>query len=306
MFSMKKVLKKQLIIFSFLVFSLNFPAFSFAEQAQVLSDEELDCVYAGGLQVDWDVIDAAQQSAVAIQSNLGAMASFGAGITNGSISNSNYATIFNAGNSSLAAQNNIALAVARGGDINSLTIDNMNHAVVKNYAVGGNYDSLDINQLSLQSSDLDLSLNNAQILNSALAMQNNVAAAIAFGGDIHDLMINNTNFADVLNFGNSGLAVQNNIAMAISVGGNIDGVTINNLNQALVVNNYNGLGGGIQSELYSLKTANFDISINSLSSSISAEVIQNNFAVTALINSPGVKSNINITNTNLATIINNL
>jgi hypothetical protein len=277
-----------------------------AQQAVVLSDAELDDIHAGGLDLTINVLEA-HQSAIASQNNIGTLFSQGPILLNGSISNTNYAQVYNVGNSALAAQSNIAVAVARGGNIDSLTIDNSNEAYVYNTAGAGAAKALKLSQLSFSRKGLSLDIGGLESSYSGVALQNNIAAVVSFGGEISNVTINNSNYAEVTNTGNTALVAQNNIAVVVSCGGSLDADTIhiNNVNEAGLSNNLNGIDGKAVAKSLLIQKGGYSITIDAVSAQKSAVCVQNNIGIIATKKISGSKSDVSISNINRQITINN-
>src|SRR4030042_214105 len=269
MCNVKSRMKKLLALFTICSLCLfNLPQEASAGEVRELSDAELDNLYAGGLNIDLNKVQA-QLSAVAAQSNIGALYSQCGDITDSSVTNTNTAIVYNIGNSAVAAQNNIALAVADGGNIDGVTLKNSNWAYVRNQGIDtSGVNGADVSSFGYSGPGLSLILQDFNTSNSSVAMQNNIAAAIALDGDVRNVTIDNTNYADVANLGNSALAVQNNIGLAISRGGSIDNVTINNVNEATVVNTGTGIVGGATVTSLSLTRGGSHYTINTATSTL--------------------------------------
>lgn len=268
-----------------------------------LSDEELDTVCAGGLTLDINKINAVKSGAI-LQNNTGFSYAGLGGIADSSMVNSNTGTLTNHGNSGVIAQNNMAIAFAQKGDISGLRMDNYNYAVLENHGTDSmSASGISGGQFELNSGEIDINRFNAS--NAGLAMQNNIAGVIAMDGDISDVVINNTNVANVVNFGSAAVAAQNNFALAIA-SGSLDNVTINNVNNAVVSNTLNGFIGQVDLKSMTFNTGTMNITVNSASGLNSAGVLQNNIAITALLGGSGTASEININNINTASVTNNL
>ncbi|MBN3040132.1 MAG: hypothetical protein JW867_03315, partial [Candidatus Omnitrophica bacterium] len=279
-----KFLSKILLTFilaAVLVFNPSLGCFT--QQAVELSDAELDNLFAGGLNIDINAVEA-KISAVTAQSNIGALYSQCGDITSSSVNNTNTAYVFNIGNSAIASQNNIALTVAKEGDIDSVTLRNFNFAEVENTGIDeSGSGGVNLNQLNISGAGLDFRLNNFNSSNSALAIQSNIAAAVALNGNISNLVIDNSNFACVRNSGNSALAVQNNIGMAIAPHGDISDTVINNTNIAHVFNDAtSGIAGGVDAFSLDMTMGSLDITINGVTTNLSASAIQSNIGIIAV------------------------
>lgn len=199
---------------------------SYAYQAIVLSDKELDNVYAAGFDFDITAayaFRAAVINQVVSQTNIAAVTSFNGNINNLDINNLNLAGLNNQLNSTLTGQSNFAAIVAKGGDILNALINNTNTADVENTLCAGN-GSPGVGPGG-----------NA----SAIVTQTNVAAVIALNGNVGGAEINNSNYAGLTNQGHSGAASQVNVAVVMAAG-NILNTAINN---AANVNGLTSSGG---------------------------------------------------------------
>lgn len=284
-------LKKISIFISFVFIIYNFSPLVYGGQAVMLSDEELDGVYAAGIDININSVEAFR-SAVAAQSNIAAVTSLSANTV--SLTNSNFAQINNIGNSAVAAQNNIAAVVARNGDINGVTINNTNVANIENSVTTTEGFA---RALSLNAGD-KLTLGQVYAAGSAVASQSNIGVIAALNGGIYSSSINNLNDAVVENWGGSALASQINIAVAIANGGPIDGVTITNTNVANV-GTTDAVGTMVDSTVYNgtLGNVNFNCVVNQ-----SAVATQINIAVIAALDNNA--TNTSVTNYNIATVYN--
>lgn len=286
--------RKQLrIVFIILILSWFSPYRTFAAQAKVLSDAELDNISAAGFDIDINSVSAFRSS-VAAQSNIAALKGFG--LNAASLSNSNFAIINNIGNSAVAAQSNIAAIVADRGNIEGVTVNNRNVAEINNMGNAGGYAEAGSLNANIPSYGL-LGVNNVYSDGSALASQSNIAALIALDGNIKDTLINNHNDATLANFGNSAVAAQSNIAIIVAQG-NIDNTTINNSNVANVVNTLNGSSGGANIQNFTYSGLWGNLNIQHISVNYSTLANQRNIAV--VVSLSGNVKNISVNNSNIA------
>lgn len=163
------------------------PAFA----ATLLSDSEMGEMYAGQYLTINDV--SASGSAVAAQSNIGAIAG-GGDLYQDTITNINDAGVLNYdGCSAVALQNNIGLAASLGGNLDSVDIDNWNETVVDNlWSDGG-----DVSGSSLEADEC-IGINVIYASGSAVALQSNIGAIYSDGYAINST-IDNYNWASVYN-----------------------------------------------------------------------------------------------------------
>lgn len=282
---------KKISIFISIVFIIsNFSPLAYAGQAVALSDEELDGIYAAGIDININSVEAFR-SAVVAQSNIAAVTSLSANTV--SLTNSNFAQINNVGNSAVAAQSNIAAVVARSGDINNATINNTNVANINNSVTAEGFASAS----SLNMGDR-LTLGQVYAAGSAVASQSNIAVLAALNGGIYNSSINNFNNALVENWGGSALASQINIGVAITKGGPINGVTITNSNVANV-GSTDAIGTITNSTFYNGTLGNVDFNLVVNQSAVASQI---NIAVIAALSNNA--TNTSVTNHNIATVYN--
>lgn len=153
----------KILIAIFILFSCMPRAFS--QGAQTLSDDDLDAVCAGGLNIDINAVVELLRGTFVHQTNIGVIS--GSSVFDAKTGNVNIAQFNgNPGEASLA-QENITLILATGSDIDSATINNVNFA-------------------QIDSSSGQAALN-----------QSSVSCMLAPAGNILNSVINNLNIATV-------------------------------------------------------------------------------------------------------------
>lgn len=280
---------KLLAILVALMVTVCVPAFA----ATLLTDSEMGEMYAGNGGLTINEIYYAENSAVAAQSNIGAIAG-GGNLSNDSVLNTNDAYVYNDyGGTALALQNNIGVAASLGGTTSTTDITNSNYAEVDNdYPYGG----MAVGH-SLEAGEDSVKMNVVCAGNSAAAAQSNIGVIVGELG-ISNSFIENSNWAFIWDWlGDSAVALQNNIGVAASCVGNVDSIDIDNYNYAEVDNYYGAYGwvGG-----HSLEADG--CYINGVLAFGSAIALQSNIAA---IYGGGNVTNSAISNVNIASVYNN-
>ncbi len=180
------MLKKIFLIILILTITTGFSSLSYANQAIILSDEELDNISAGGIDANIlglliastaayrSAVDLATQGTAWVnppeptiaQGNTATVVAQDGSIDGATVTNTNSLEATNSSDISLL-QDNIAVVAALSGSISGATIENSNSATLTNWE-------------------------------GSAAYQRNIAVAIANGGTIDNgTTINNTNFANI-------------------------------------------------------------------------------------------------------------
>lgn len=194
--------------------------------AQILSDDHLAGIYAGDVNTGINDDIVVENSAVVNQKNIAAAGSLDSSARNTHMRNTNRVRVKNEGDSAIALQSNIAAIAGLGeGQTRGNVITNRNIARVKNTAGGdGSVDSISDGSASIDTQDASIfvTLFTSQ---SAVTAQGNIGI-IAGGDELRSNRIHNTNRAVVDNTGDSGVALQSNSAVISGLG---DGLMRNNL-----------------------------------------------------------------------------
>lgn len=157
-------MKKPFTAIIFLFLLINYLTPSYAYQALVLSDDELDNVSAAGFDINVEAVQAIR-AAVVSQNNIAAVVSENGNIDNTTINNINNTSVQAFDSGVQISQNNIAALIALNGDITNAAINNINQATASGE------------------------------LNSAIVSQSNIAILLA--NNISNSTINNINVGGV-------------------------------------------------------------------------------------------------------------
>ena len=253
--------KRMLVFILFLLVSFgSLPlVYSLSNHATILTDEELDNIYAGGF--DFDLAAAyAFRAAVVRQRNIAAINGINGNIKNPQINNVNSARVINVdgsgGSWGGSSQANVSAVVAQSGDIVGANVSSGNvlQTVAYNSPIAVSVDvspgnvtpqvdvipvdvtAVDVTPIDVTPLDVTpVDVTPAEVTQVDLvpAVQTNVAALVALEGDIKQSTINNFNVANIKDETNCTVAVENNIAVVVA-GGSIESTGIKNTSIASV------------------------------------------------------------------------
>lgn len=268
--------------------------------AQELTDSQLAGIYAGQFEVSVDDTIVANNSAVAHQRNAAAIGSFDGGVGGSLVMNDNAADVLNAGDSAVALQTNIAAIAGLGvNPSDENLILNSNTALVDNLFLSDGSVEGTLNGTAVSGDVLEFA--DVVALQSAVAHQDNISAVMGNGSASFN-EITSLNLATVLNMGDSAVAVQNNVAAIAGFGTDpSSGNLIVNSNEATVDNIIASSGGGVDAASDDEIVSTEDFLFNSVSAVQSAVASQTNIA--AVIGGGDVIGTA-ILNTNSATVTN--
>lgn len=210
----EKMSQRVFLISLILTIAIGFLSLSYAYQATVLSDAELDNISAAGFHINLNAV-LAFRAAVAAQNNIAAVIAKDGDINGATINNSN--TLNASGvDPGIDTQKNVAVVVALDGKIKDASIHNSNTATLTN--------PQDLNQSNIaiimaQGNIEDSSISNANFLTipggesysvsfdswvtdnikqisinySALGKQSNLEVVVSFAGTIKNTYIGSSN-----------------------------------------------------------------------------------------------------------------
>lgn len=206
------------------------PAMSYAGQAVMLSDDELDGISAAGFEIDLAAASLLQaalggagltnavSSASVTQGNMGAMYASDGDINSASIVNSNSCSANGTGSASVVNQHNLGVMVSAAGSIIDSAITNTNTAV----AAG--------NPVSVTQGNIAMMIAAGNIENCAITNTNSAQVSSAQTASLYTF--NNLPGANQIQLSYTAdlAAAQSNIGILVSLNGDIVQSQVTNIN----------------------------------------------------------------------------